>query len=112
MTLQKYDIDHHKVGKLIVACDGNDQTKLANLYNQACQNNVEGLIQLNRGDLRRLEPELNCIEGFISKSTGIFLILCSFLQALIFEAEQNGVTIVTNHGFSRAITRRERSKYS
>ena len=81
--LQKYDIDHHKVGKLIVACDGNDQTKLANLYNQACQNNVEGLIQLDRGDLRRLEPELNCIEGFISKSTGIFD-SHSFLQALIF----------------------------
>ena len=99
--LQKYDIDHHKVGKLIVACDGNDQTKLANLYNQACQNNVEGLIQLDRADLRRLEPELNCIEGFISKSTGIFD-SHSFLQALIFEAEQNGVTIVTNHSFSRA----------
>ena len=85
--LQKYDIDHHKVGKLIVACDGNDQTKLANLYNQACQNNVA--LDTARRRFAQTEPELNCIEGFISKSTGIFD-SHSFLQALIFEAEQMG----------------------
>ena len=99
--LKKHDIQYKQVGKLIVACDESDQAKLKTLYRQACQNNVEGLMRLDRSDLRRLEPELRCIEGFISKHTGIFD-SHSFLQALRFEAEQNGVTIVTNHCFSRA----------
>ena len=100
--LKKNNIKHNKIGKLVVASDRSDQTKLEALYNQAIINEVTDLLWLDRADLIKLEPELNCAQSFLSKNTGIFD-SHSFLQAMRFDAEQNGVTFAINHRFVRAI---------
>tara|TARA_Y100001954_G_scaffold236286_1_gene296399 strand:- start:244 stop:1350 length:1107 start_codon:yes stop_codon:yes gene_type:complete len=94
--LNEKKIPYDRVGKLVVACCYDDISRLEALYHQANSNKVDDLEWLDQDEISILEPEVSCVAGFISRSTGIFD-SHSFLQALSFDAEQNGVIIAQKH---------------
>jgi len=65
------DIRHQQVGKLIVAVSA-DETKILKHYQQqATANGVSDLAWLDADEIARMEPELCCVTGLLSPSTGI-----------------------------------------
>ena len=109
--LNEKKISNDNIGKLVIACSYDDLSKLETLYDRAMSNQVEDLEWLDQDEISMLEPEVSCVAGFISRSTGIFD-SHSFLQALSFDAEQNGVIIAQKHRFISAETFRGSIKIS
>jgi L-2-hydroxyglutarate oxidase LhgO len=64
-------VNHKRIGKVIVACDESELPGLRKYKEQAETNGVDDLEPLDRAALARLEPEVRCIAGFLSPSTGI-----------------------------------------
>jgi len=64
-------IPHLRVGKLIVAASDEDVPILARYHLQARENGVGDLRELSAARVRALEPEVRCISGLLSPSTGI-----------------------------------------
>jgi L-2-hydroxyglutarate oxidase LhgO len=69
---QSNDIDHKRLGKLIVQGNGNDFSELEKLYDNAKNNLVDGINFLDRGNIRILEPEIDASAALFSESSGIF----------------------------------------
>lgn len=65
------DVPHKRIGKIIVACDGDDRRLLENYAASAVANGVDDLVRLDGGEIRRLEPAVSCVAGLLSPSTGI-----------------------------------------
>ena len=90
---KKHKVEFKKIGKLFIAVTKDETARLELTNNQAKNNGIEDLIELNQKDLRKLEPELNCHSALLSPSSGIFDTY-GFLKSLILIAEQNGVIFV------------------
>lgn len=68
---QRNSITHKQTGKLIVATLKYQKEKLEQLYINGINNGVEGLEQLSKSKIERLEPELSACGAIYSKTTGI-----------------------------------------
>ncbi len=68
---QKYEISHRKLGKIIVATDEGEVTRLEELYRQGLRNGVNDLRLLSRKEVKELEPNVEATAGMLSPSTGI-----------------------------------------
>ena len=66
-----HGVAHRRCGKLIVAADEAQRSKLAAIAAQAAANGVADLSRLDADAARRLEPQLHCVEALLSPSTGI-----------------------------------------
>lgn len=64
-------IEHKRVGKLIVATNNSQVAQLQDIINKAATNGVHDLVLLTREEAQRLEPELDCVAAVLSRSTGI-----------------------------------------
>jgi L-2-hydroxyglutarate oxidase LhgO len=64
-------ISHRRLGKLIVATSAEELPVLGNYLRQARANGVEDLTELGAVQARTLEPEVDCVAGLFSPSTGI-----------------------------------------
>src|SRR3989449_8079491 len=64
-------IPHARPGKLIVATSEEEVPTLARLQANAQANGVTDLVLLSRAEVRELEPEVSCVRGLLSPSTGI-----------------------------------------
>jgi len=64
-------IPHRRLGKLIVATATDELPALAQYLRQATANGVDDLTYLDDAQVRTLEPELSCVAGLLSPSTGI-----------------------------------------
>jgi L-2-hydroxyglutarate oxidase LhgO len=60
-----------RLGKLILATDENQLSRLAALRAQGLKNGVSDLAWLTRDEARALEPEVECVAALFSPSTGI-----------------------------------------
>ncbi|MEI8147182.1 MAG: NAD(P)/FAD-dependent oxidoreductase [Alphaproteobacteria bacterium] len=58
-------------GKLMVATTEAQVSKLRAIWDQAHANQVTGLRWLSRDEARDLEPEVECVQAFLSETTGI-----------------------------------------
>jgi L-2-hydroxyglutarate oxidase LhgO len=67
----EHDVRHERIGKIIVACDESELAGLRKYKEQAEINGVDDLRMLAAGELARMEPEVRCVAGFLSPSTGI-----------------------------------------
>ena len=67
----EHDIKHQRIGKLIVATDETQIAGLKKYQSQAELNGVTDLKWLDPQELRELEPEVACVAGVLSPSTGI-----------------------------------------
>jgi L-2-hydroxyglutarate oxidase LhgO len=65
------DVHHKNIGKVIVASNENQITKLKNIEAKAKANGVQDLRWLDKNEVNALEPEVTAITGLFSPSTGI-----------------------------------------
>mgnify|MGYP001201453992 CR=1 FL=1 len=90
--LCNYNIDYKKLGKLIIATEEKELETLKLLEKNAKENGVN-LTYLHAKDVRRLEPEINCVGSLLSEESGIFD-SHSFMMAIHSDIEKNGGTVV------------------
>ena len=86
-------IAHRRCGKLIVATDDAQLPRLAAIADAARGNGVEDLRFVDRAEALALEPELHCVAGLLSPSTGI-VDSHGLMLALLGEAEAHGAMAV------------------
>lgn len=68
---KRYNVPHEQIGKVIVATAESQFATLQNYQEQARLNGVGELPWLNRSQLQQMEPEVECLAGIYSPSTGI-----------------------------------------
>jgi len=89
---EEHGVRHRRVGKLIVATDEGEIAGLKKYQAQAQVNGVTDLRFLDRRELRELEPEVACVAGVLSPSTGI-IDSHGLMLACLGEAEEHGASI-------------------
>jgi D-amino-acid oxidase len=92
-------IAHRRCGKLIVATGTEQQAGLDDLAQAAQRNGVTDLRLLDRDDVLRLEPALQCEAALFSPSTGI-LDSHAFMLALLGDAEDCGARLAVSTAVS------------
>jgi L-2-hydroxyglutarate oxidase LhgO len=97
---EERSIPHRRSGKLIVATNVEEQSRLAAMKTKARANGVEDLFEISASEACRLEPALYCTGAIVSPSTGI-IGSYSFMQALPSEAESHGATLAYNSPVKR-----------
>jgi L-2-hydroxyglutarate oxidase LhgO len=68
---ESHGVPHAKCGKLIVATNDLEQSKIEGIYEQGLANGVNGLSFLTGEEARALEPNLACTGAVLSAHTGI-----------------------------------------
>lgn len=85
-------VPHQRVGKAIVACDESELAGLRKYQDQAEKNGVDDLKPLGAEELAALEPEVRCVAGFLSPSTGI-VDSHGLMLAYLGDAESRGASL-------------------
>jgi L-2-hydroxyglutarate oxidase LhgO len=85
-------IPHSRLRKLIVATSEEEVSTLGRLKANAEANGVTDLVSLSRAEMRELEPEVSCVRGLLSPSTGI-IDSHALMTALRSDAEAAGAQI-------------------
>lgn len=68
---EEHGIATERCGKVVVATDEGDLSRLDDLYARARANGVEGVVLLGEDDLRAVEPAVRGIRALHSRGTGI-----------------------------------------
>jgi len=89
------DVEHRRLGKIIVASREEEVTALEGIRKNAEQNGVLDLEWLEAKDVAALEPAVKAVRGLLSPSTGI-IDSHSFMTALRRDAVAAGAEIVIN----------------
>jgi L-2-hydroxyglutarate oxidase LhgO len=82
-----------RIGKIVVAADHSEIDAVESYVARAQTNGVTDLQWLSRAELRDLEPEVSCVAGFLSPSTGI-IDSHALMLALQGDAENQGASVV------------------
>lgn len=64
-------VPHSRLGKLIVATSGLEETSLLKLYNNGLENGLEGITMIGQNEISGVEPNLNAVSAIYSPNTGI-----------------------------------------
>jgi len=88
----EHDVHHRRIGKIIVACDESELAGLKKYSDQARINGVDDLQTLSADALAELEPNVRCIAGFLSPSTGI-IDSHGLMLAYLGDAESRGAAL-------------------
>jgi L-2-hydroxyglutarate oxidase LhgO len=91
--LQSADVEHRRLGKIIVAVRDEELPALEAIRKQASDNGVHDLTALDRADITELEPTVTAVAGLFSPSTGI-VDSHGLMAALKRDALQAGATIL------------------
>ena len=91
--LKERHIGHKRIGKLIVAQNETELSKLEQLAERGKANGVEGLTLLSRAQTQKMEPSLQCIGALHSQETGI-IDSHEFMQSLEGDIEAAGSMVV------------------
>lgn len=89
---EEHDVGHRRIGKLIVAADEAQIAGLKKYQTQAEVNGVTDLKFLDSRELRDLEPEVACVAGVVSPSTGI-IDSHGLMLSYLGEAERHGASL-------------------
>lgn len=100
----EHDVNHKRIGKLVVATD-KDQIPGLNKYRQQAEiNGVHDLTMLTADEVAELEPEVRAAAGFLSPSTGI-IDSHGLMLAYLGDAEAHGASLaLASPAVSGAIT--------
>ena len=90
---EKFNINHKRIGKLIVAADDAETKELERLYRQGLKNGIGDLQMLTRDEIKLLEPNVEAIAGLLSSSTGV-LDSHDLMRTFCGCAKENGVGFV------------------
>jgi L-2-hydroxyglutarate oxidase LhgO len=86
-------IPHQRIGKIVVAADESEIPAVQSYVAKAQANGVTDLEWLSAAELHALEPEVQCVAGFLSPSTGI-IDSHALMLGLQGDAENHGAAIV------------------
>jgi len=86
---ETHGVPHRRCGKLIVATNDAERSKVESIHQQGLANGVEGLTMISGEAARKLEPELNCIAALMSPATGI-IDAHAYMLALQGDIEAHG----------------------
>ncbi|MBF0494231.1 MAG: FAD-dependent oxidoreductase [Candidatus Omnitrophica bacterium] len=75
------NIPHKKTGKILVAVNAEEEVKIEAIYKNAETCGLRGLKFLTKAEIKKLEPSVDCLKGFLSPDTGI-LDTHAFMKAL------------------------------
>jgi L-2-hydroxyglutarate oxidase LhgO len=89
---EEHQVNHRRIGKVIVACDETEIAGLHKYRKQAEINGVDDLRMLDPEELHALEPEVKCVAGFLSPSTGI-VDSHGLMLAYLGDAEEHGASL-------------------
>lgn len=95
---QKYNIAFKKCGKIFIAQDLEEYKNLELLYLQAMKNGLTDLSELDKRQLKKIEPNIYAKYGLLSPSSGIFDSY-NFLQVLEKISQDNENIILKNSIF-------------
>jgi L-2-hydroxyglutarate oxidase LhgO len=87
------DVPHRRVGKLLVATVEEEIAALVAYKTQAEVNGVDDLFWVGADQARVLEPEVRCVRGLMSPSTGI-IDSHAFMRALERDIQRRGGAVV------------------
>ncbi|MDS9468915.1 NAD(P)/FAD-dependent oxidoreductase [Paracoccus sp. MBLB3053] len=87
-----HQVETRRCGKIIVATDAAEANRLDAIRARAEANGVENIRALGPGDLREMEPALDCVAGLLSPETGI-VDSHGLMLALRGDAETHGADI-------------------
>lgn len=89
---KKHNIAHKRTGKLIVAAKANEAKDLESLFENAKANGLKDLRILNKGEIKKIEPDIEAEAAIDSPSTGI-IDTHSFMKSLSLQAKARSVEI-------------------
>lgn len=88
----RFKIRHQKLGKIMVATDQEDLPLLQNLFDQGSAKGID-LRWLDKTEIKKMEPNIQCIAGILSPNTGI-VEAHHLMQCLYQQAVEQGVIIL------------------
>ncbi|MEO8037455.1 MAG: NAD(P)/FAD-dependent oxidoreductase [Betaproteobacteria bacterium] len=86
-------IAHQRIGKIIVATEEAEIPAVRSYVEKANANGVADLRWMSTAELHELEPEVRCVAGFLSPSTGI-IDSHALMLAYQGDAENHGASVV------------------
>jgi L-2-hydroxyglutarate oxidase LhgO len=86
-------VPYQRIGKVVVASEVTEIDAVKSYVAKAEANGVADLRWLSVEELRQLEPEVRCVAGFLSPSTGI-VDSHALMLALQGDAENHGASVV------------------
>ncbi len=94
-------VEHRRCGKLIVATNEAQLSRLDSIKQQAAANDVPDLKLLSADEAKEMEPELHCVAALWSPSTGI-IDSHGLMLAYQGDAEDHGAFIAFNSRLANA----------
>ncbi|MFT6372589.1 MAG: L-2-hydroxyglutarate oxidase LhgO [Gammaproteobacteria bacterium] len=88
-------LPYQRCGKFIIATDEKQTNQLQTIQKAALANGVEDIVAVDKLEIQHREPQLQCVAGLWSPSTGI-IDSHSYMLALQGDIEDSGGTIVFN----------------
>ncbi len=85
-------VPHSNCGKLIVATNADENSRLAGIRQRAAANGVDDMRILSATEARAMEPNISCTSALLSPSTGI-IDSHAFMLALQGDAENAGAVL-------------------
>ncbi len=93
--LKKYNVEHRKSGKIIVAKDESEAKKLKELFENGKKNGVKGLKLIEKKEIEKLEPYCKAEYALYSPETGV--VNCSdYYKKIEALMQEKGINIINN----------------
>ncbi|MCH8060075.1 MAG: NAD(P)/FAD-dependent oxidoreductase, partial [Proteobacteria bacterium] len=89
------NVDHQRIGKLIVATRKNELDKLRKIQQQGLKNGVDDLRMMSADEIGEIEPNVECVSALLSPSTGI-VDSHTLMLAMQADIEAHGNEVVLN----------------
>lgn len=89
---ERHSVAHSRCGKLLVATSSAQEGKLHAIAERARANGVEGLREVPRAELARMEPALHAHHALLSPATGI-VDSHGLMRSLLGEAQRHGAML-------------------
>jgi L-2-hydroxyglutarate oxidase LhgO len=89
---QEFHVPHREIGKYIVATTEAERGKLQEIARIAELNGVTDLVAMTGKEVEKEEPEVSCLAGLFSPSTGI-IDSHALMLALLGDLEERGGTV-------------------
>ena len=96
----EHNVPHEICGKLVVATNKAEETRMEKLYERGKANGLEGLEKLDRDQMREIEPHVGGIAALKVPQEGI-VDYPAVVMALVREIELLGGQIITNAKVNR-----------
>lgn len=97
---EKNNIHHKNCGKYIIATDISQLEQLSNIKATAHKNGIADVVSISQRYISENEPDIHCLEGLFSPSTGI-LDSHSYMNALLMEFEDASGLYFHSHTVSQ-----------